>query len=138
MKNKIVIITIVLAGFIFAIAGNSWAAREGRGQRYQDRGVHYQKSNKHADPHYRFRQGPHRHPGRQHFKPKHYPRNHRPARWKLHPRRWQRHAYRPVVRQINNYYNTVESETAPEEDYQVTASISDAEFSFSIGVSGRR
>lgn len=138
MKNKVVIISIVLAGFIFALAGNSWAGREGRGHRHYDRYSHHYKSHKHKDRHHKWRRGPHRHPGRHHFKPRHYYRHHRPAYRKFHPRRWHRHAYRPVVKQINNYYNTVETETAPEEDYQVTASISDAEFSFSIGVSGRR
>lgn len=139
MKKKIVIISIVWVGFIFALTGNSWAAREKGGHRNQDRGGHYQKWNKHADNHYyKGNHGPSRHRAPRHFKPRHNRRYHRPAYRKAHPQRYHRRAPHPVVRQINNYYGSVESDSAPEDDYQVTASISDAEFSFSIGVSGSR
>ena len=138
MRKKIVIISIVLIGFIFAVTSNSWAARDKGGHRYQDRSGQHQKWNKPADRHFRRDYGPRLHPERHHFKPKPHRRYHRPANWKLHPKRFHQRHHRPMVKQINNYYGSVESESVPEDDYRVTASISEAEFSFSIGISGSR
>jgi hypothetical protein len=138
MKKKIIIISIALVGFIFTTNGNAWAARERDDSRYHDRGGYHQKWDKRADHHYGWKQSPHQLPGRHHFKPKPPRRDHRPVYRKFHPKRYDRRAHRPVVKQINNYYGSVESDSVAEDDYRATASISDAEFSFSIGVSGSR
>lgn len=41
MKKKIIIISVVLIGFVLAVAGNSWAQRERGGTRHQDRGDNF-------------------------------------------------------------------------------------------------
>ena len=45
MKKKIFIISVVLVGFIVAVAGNSWAQREKGGDRRINRGDQVQKWN---------------------------------------------------------------------------------------------
>ena len=61
---------------------------------------------------------------------------HRPVyRHGGHPRyhKWRhRHS---VVREINHYYGNAETEPAPEESFQASASVSDSGFSVSVGVS---
>ena len=128
MNKKTVVIGIALIGFIFGLTGNSWAAWEKGGHRYQKQDSH----------HYKAEHSPTRHPAPRYIKPGHNYRYHRPLHWKFHPKGFHRPGHRPVVKQINHYYGSTATDYATEDNYQVSASVSDAEFSFSIGVSGSR
>lgn len=40
-----------------------------------------------------------------------------------------------MVQEINNYYSNAEDDTAPSEEFQASASVSDSGFSISVGTS---
>ena len=157
MKKKIIIVGLTLIGLIFAFNSNSWAAG-GRGDhRHHDHGKHQQRWNKPSDHHYHrkherghwfkyhhyqpvHRFGPkhykqHYHPHYR-FGPRHYKRHHRPFYRPHYHKRFHRHHHRPVYRIINNYYGNVESDPEPENQYLLSAFVSDTGFSFAMGVSG--
>jgi hypothetical protein len=137
MKKMILIICVVMIGSILVLTGNSFAAREMRSH-HNGRGGHYQKWHKPAPYKDRWTWG--HHPTRHHYSPahgfryKHHRWNRRPVYRHGHPRHHHRRFRHTVVREINNYYGNTESYAAPEDEFNASASISDTEFSFSVGV----
>ena len=157
MKEKIIIISVALIGFVLAVTSNSWADRERVAKRYQDRSGHFQKSDNPAVYKFNRDRGQAYHPMRQpdrpvqHFTPKfhqgdHYrapytfgPKyrhwRHRPADRPVYPQRFFRPHRHAVINQITNYYSNAESDAALENEFHASASVSDSGFSVSVGVS---
>ena len=137
MKKK-GIISFALIGLIFLFSGNSWAARNGSGPHQKwdkpsnaignpDRGRSLSPGIQHHRPEGRFiprfqRPDYHRAPYR--FAPKPRPWFHRPFYRSFQPKRhfWQHHG------SAGNF--------APGDEFRVRAALSDAGFSFSVGVGG--
>lgn len=161
MQKKIVIISIALMAFAFALAGNSWAARESGGNRHMNRGNRFKQEDKavhdnfnrgrlrgRSDGHFPRRDfkrpGPHlknRYLKRRHFRtpdrfrPKFRHRRHRPVYRHGHPGYLKWRQSRSLVHEINNYYSNAEDYAVPAEEFQASASVSESGFSVSVGAS---
>jgi len=148
MKKKIIIISVVLIGFFLAVTANSWAQRERGGDRRVDRGdrgrggqfqkldkpaVH--KFNRNSGRAYQPRRNPHHYRPVHRFKPKYRYWHHRPAYRHAPIKRYFRRHRHSVINQVTNYYSSAESDAAPQDEFQASASVSDSGFSVSVGVS---
>ena len=141
MKKKIMLISVVLIGFVMALAANSWAQRESVGKRNGDRSGHFQKLDKPAIHKFdRERAGADHIRGHQYgpakgFRYKFHKRPFNRAPHRFGPKfRYRQHRH-PGVNHITNYYGATESYAEPEEAFLASASVSDSGFSFSVGVS---
>jgi len=92
---------------------------------------HYRPAHRFKNKHYRGRH--HRTPNR--FHPKFRRWRHRPVYRHGHPRPFKWRHSRSVEQEINNYYSNTEDYTAPSEEFQASASVSDSGFSISVGTS---
>jgi hypothetical protein len=142
MKKMIIIISVVLLGFVLAVAGNSWAQREKGGKRDGNRGGHFQKWNKPAIHNFKGDRARAYRPGKNPNRPVHY---FRPTLHKRHPnhkryrfwrpghpgwRNWQHR--RPAV--IHKHYGSAEGYAVPAEAFYASAAVSDSGFAVSVGV----
>jgi len=163
MKKKILIISVVLIGFFLAVTANSWAQRESGGHRPMDRGGNFQRGENPGGepsiPEFNRDRGRTYHPGRnpQHYRPVHRfnpnfhkwhhyraphrfgPKyrywHHRPAYRHTPIKRFFRRHRHSVINQVTNYYSNAGSYTAPQDEFQASATVSDSGFSVSVGVS---
>ena len=87
-------------------------------------------------PAYRYKKFMRRHHHRAPYWQRHKfrPWRHRPVYRHYHPGRFYRRPHHSVVEEINHYYSSAESYSEPEDEFSVSATISDFGFEFSVGV----
>ena len=118
MKQKTVLISLILIGFVFVLSGSAWA---GRGHHPNDhRGHRYHKTEKHQGHHFKQFNG-WRHDKRFHRGWRH----HRPYR-------------QPIEKHVYHHYTNDDDDYADDEQYHVAGTHSSPGFSFSFGISGSR
>jgi hypothetical protein len=143
MRKNILIASTVIVAFVLAFSGNSWAERLRDGhrdrsqgsqhRRLENPGVHgpgwknnrsFQHKSRHYRPVYR-------------IKPKYHRWHQQHPAFRRHPAkrfRFHRGHLRPVAKEVNHYYGGLESYPGPEEEYHLSASVSQPVFSFFGGV----